>query len=380
MSFNQKGEKKRILIVSTAYLPLIGGAELAVREITDRLGDNYDFSLICARLDSKLPSKERIGSVAIERVGFGSSFDKIILPFAVFLKAFREKRPDVLWVIMAVQGAFGALFFKIVRPKTKMLLTLQEGDPEELILKKIGIFYPLWRQIFRRADYIQVISRYLKNFAIRHGAVTTIEVIPNGVDFQKIKNTSVFKKFKAKKNEALIISTSRLAYKNGMDTLIEAMGILVADGHRDLRLAIAGSGPDESKLRDLAKRLKIESFVDFLGLIEPDDVASFLKAGDVFVRPSRAEGLGSSFLEAMAVGLPVIGTRVGGIPDFLEDQKTGLFCKVDDPKDLASKIKLLLSNKKLYENIALGGKNLVDSNYDWSNIAMRMKKIFDSMT
>ena len=113
------------------------------------------------------------------------------------------------------------------------------------------------------------------------------------------------------------------------------------------------------KLKDLAKELKVDDIVQFLGHIEPEKVYEHLAEADIFVRPSRSEGLGSSFLEAMGAGLPIIATPVGGIPDFLKDGETGLFCEVDDPQDLAKKIKLLMADEELAKQISENGRQLI---------------------
>ena len=110
-----------------------------------------------------------------------------------------------------------------------------------------------------------------------------------------------------------------------------------------------------------------------MGHIEPEKVYDYLAVADIFVRPSRSEGLGSSFLEAMGAGLPIIATPVGGIPDFLKDGETGLFCEVDDPQDLAEKIKLLMADETLAKRIAENGRQLVLEKYNWDNIAKQIQ-------
>ena len=78
--------KPRIVIFSTAYYPFVGGAEVAIKEITDRLASQFDFEMITARLDAKLAKEEQIGSVLVHRIGFGSNFDKLLVPFLGALK------------------------------------------------------------------------------------------------------------------------------------------------------------------------------------------------------------------------------------------------------------------------------------------------------
>lgn len=374
------GTRKRILVVTTAYLPLIGGAEIAVKEITDRLGDEYSFDLITTRTNKDLAKKENIGRVSVYRVG-GWVY---LFPFWVMIKALRG-RYDIIWSIMASYGAFSIPFTKIIKPRLKFLLTLQEGDHENHILERVGIFRPFYIWIFKSADYIQAISNYLAGFARHHGAISSIDIVPNGVDLEKFRN---LENKKLKKDKIIIITTSRLVYKNGIDTLIQAAKELKSLLHdANYLIQIIGAGPDRSKLEDLTRELDVNNIVEFVGEVNPDEIPKYLANADIFVRASRSEGLGNSFLEAMAAGLPIIGTDVGGIPDFLRDPSnssgqapTGLFTRMDDSKDLAAKIELLIKNRELREKIAKNGQELIFNNYSWDKVANDMGVIFNKIT
>jgi len=379
--------KKRVLIFSLAYIPFVSGAELAVKEITDRIND-LDFDLITLRFDRKWAKKEKIGNVNVYRIGGG----KLFFPFFAFWKArklHKKNGYDSVWSIMANRAGFAALFFKLWHPKVKYLLTLQEGDTLDYPEKRMGLakifIGGLFKKVFTKADYVQAISNYLADWARNMGAKAPIEVVPNGVDLNnlksKISNLPAGEAGLKNKEEKIIITTSRLVYKNGVDVLIRAISNLKslpageAGKNSNIKLWILGSGSEEKKLKNLAKELKVEEVVQFLGHIEPGKVYEYLMEADIFVRPSRTEGLGSSFLEAMGAGLPVIGTAVGGIPDFLKDGETGLFCKVDDPKDLAEKIKKLITDEEFAKRIAENGRRLVLEKYNWDDIAKRMKNL-----
>ena len=167
-----------------------------------------------------------------------------------------------------------------------------------------------------------------------------------------------------------IITTSSLIPRNGIDTLIQACGLLKIKW----QLTIAGDGPERQKLEELAEKLEIRPKVQFLGRVLNSKIPQLLKTSDIFVRPSRFEGFGASFIEAMAVGLPTIGTPVGGIVDFLTDNKTGFMVLPDKPIELAKKIEFIHDHPKLAKKVASAGQKLVRQKYNWDKIA---DKVFE---
>ena len=383
---------------------------MAVDEIAKRT-DDFKFDLITARMDRKLSIKDKYNNINIYRVGFGfKTLDKFLLPFLGYFKAKKlnnENNYNIAWSIMASHASIAAAFLKIFKPKIKLLLTLQEGDEEEH-LKRYAfgneILYKFFIQpwhllVFRKADYAAAISNDLKQRALRGGVKGRVEVVPNGVDIARFQTppssadqgwVSDFRfqindfknKLEIKDNEKVIITTSRLVKKNGINDLIKAIKQTTDDRrHTTVKLLICGIGEDEKKLKDLAKDLKIENKVMFLGQVDHKDLPKYLWMSDIFCRPSLSEGLGNSFLEAMAAGLPVVATPVGGIPDFLEDGKTGWFCKVRDPDSIAEKIKYILDekNKEEVERVVKNAKKMVEEKYNWDSISVKYKEIFNNL-
>lgn len=375
---------KKILIFSTAYLPFIGGAEIAVKEITDR-AETIQFDMITARLNRKLPKREKIGKVDVHRVGIGwPLFDKYFLAFyghKLAEKLNKERKYDLIWAIMASYGGFAAMFFKRKNRAMPFLLTLQEGDDPEYIKRRVGVFKNLFKEIFRRTNYIQAISNFLSRWAGEQGATCPIEVVPNGVTVEKFRLPVGENNFKLKNelnledSDKIIITVSRLVKKNGVDDIIKSLAYLPSN----IKLLIAGNGPDRKMLLELARELKLYERIIFLGQVTQVDLPNYLAIADIFVRPSLSEGQGISFLEAMASGVPIVATPVGGIIDFLIDGETGLFCKVRNPESIAEKIKIYLKNKELTDKIKINARELVIKNYDWDLIAKRMEKIFEKV-
>jgi len=372
--------KKTILIFSTAYLPLIGGAELAMQEITGRIRD-FDFVLITARMRRAYPPQERIGNVEVRRIGVGlPALDKILVGIGGMLTArrlMRERPVCLFWGMMASYASMAPALLSLLRLNqgVPFLLTLQEGDSEVHIARgRLGLVRYGWRFMLRHASHIQVISNYLDGMARTYGYTGDITLVPNGVDTNRITR-NVERRTQEKK---VIITVSRLVEKNGVDTLIRAFAE-VYKKYPLSELHIVGDGPLRFELEALSRVLGVGKATTFFGAVPYEKVPEHLAEADIFARPSRSEGLGTAFLEAMAAGLPILGTPVGGIVDFLRDGETGLVCNVDDADDLADKICALLENRELYERLQKNGRQLVESEYSWDSVAERMKNIMNSL-
>jgi len=371
---------KKILIFSTAYFPFVGGAEVAVKEITDRLGNDFVFGMITARIDRKLPKEEKIGNVNVYRVGIGwPIFDKYYLAFfgqKLAQKIHKKNKYDSIWSIMASYGGFAALSFKNKNKQIPFLLTLQEGDNPEYIRRRVGFLKNKFRNIFKSADHIQCISNFLASWAKEQGAECPVEVVPNAVDINKFQGTNSKAQIPTLKEEdKILITTSRLVKKNAISDVIKSLEYLPDN----FKFLVLGLGEELDNLKFLAKEKKVYDRVIFVGQVDHKDLPKYLHISDIFIRPSLSEGLGNSFLEAMVAGVPVIGTEVGGIPDFLEDGETGLFCEVSNPKSIAEKVELLLNNDELRKKIIENGKKLVEEKHDWVKISQDMKNIFNKL-
>ena len=391
---------KHVLIFSFVYYPrYIGGAEVAVKEITDRISvSEIEFDLIALRIDKNLPKFERIGNVNVHRVGFVGSqkqssdslpwylhVNKYLYPFfsRAKAKALQKTRDySATWAIMANYSGFGALFFKSARPDIPFILTLQEGDPIDYIKKRVRFVYPLFKKIFADADIIQTISNYLADFAREMGG-KNIVVVPNGVDVVKFSaeisqsEISAVKEVIGKKQDDIfLVTASRLVVKNAVSDIVKALKFLP----ENVKLLVCGTGYEEKNLRALVEKLSLGGRVVFKGFVSQNDLPKYLRACEVFVRPSLSEGFGNSFIEAMAARIPVVATSVGGIVDFLEDKKTGLFCAVSEPKDLAKKVEIYMRDVFLREEIIDNAFEMVKEKYDWNLVASDMReKVFQKI-
>src|SRR3989344_618664 len=309
----------RILIFSLAYYPgFVGGAEVAIKEIIDRIDpDEITFDIIS--------------------VSNPSFFQKIFYPITAFFKAVRlhkKNKYDAVWSMMASYAGFAGLLFKLFRKDIRFILTIQEGE----------------------------------NFGIRNILKLFFRTRKSHAELEILKR-NLGKKI----DDVFLITTGRLVEKNAVNNIIESLLFMP----ENIKLLIVGQGVLENELKNLATNLKLTDRVRFAGFIDHASLPSYLHISDIFVRPSLSEGFGISFIEAMAARIPVIATPVGGIPDFIKDGETGLFCEAGNPKSIAQKVEKLIKDKESRDYIINNAERMVKEKYDWNLIANDMKsKVF----
>ncbi len=398
---------KRVLIFSLTYYPrFVGGAEVALKEITDRISpEEIEFHMVTLRLDSELPEEEKIGNVIVHRIGLTwkaptiADLQKFPLKLTKYWYQFSAARAaeklhqqyhfDGIWAMMAHSCAVPAGIFKKWHPEVKYLLTLQEGDPPEYIERLARPVWPLFKRGFTSADALQPISTFLLNWGRRMGFTGEAEIIPNAVNtahFSQAITPEARNSTRAaivlKSDDVALVTTSRLVHKNAVDDVIRAIALLPENVH----FVIYGIGPDEAMLKKLSKESGTERRIHFMGQIGHDEMPRALKSCDIFIRPSRSEGMGNSFIEAMAAELPVIATQEGGIADFLFDAKrnpdkkpTGWAVDKDSPEQIAEAVKDIIGNPLAVAQVLETARELAIEKYDWNLIAARMKTLFDRL-
>jgi glycosyltransferase involved in cell wall biosynthesis len=316
--------------------------------------------------------------------------NKFLYQFGAAWKALelhKQHAFDGAWAMMAHSAGVPAALFTLVYPNVKLILTLQEGDPPEYVEKKMRILWPLFKRAFVTAEVVQPISNFLAAWARRMGTKGEIVVIPNGVDTARFSDgatpsdvTELQDELGKKMGDVYLVTSSRLVHKNAVDDLILSLTRL----SENVRLLILGSGPDEEKLKRLAEEAGVADRVIWKGHVGHGELPAYLKASDIFVRASRSEGMGNSFIEAMAAGVPVVATQEGGIADFLFDEQrnpdkpvTGWAVDTDSPEDIARAVTEIMSRREKVGAVVRTARALVVERYDWNRIAGEMKdKVF----
>lgn len=176
--------------------------------------------------------------------------------------------------------------------------------------------------------------------------------------------------------EPIIGMIARLSDVKGPDILIEAMHSVLKH-IPNAKLLLVGEGKMESELRTMVNRLELEEHVRFFSIVS--QTQEMLPLFDIFAMPSRQEGLGLSIMEAQAVGLPVIATRVGGIPSLIEDGKTGVLVEPENSGALAEAIVKLFEDKGRMRTIGTAGRIFIQQNYSSDSMVDKTTKLYVSL-
>lgn len=239
----------------------------------------------------------------------------------------------------------------------------------------------LLKEKVARSKFAVTISEYNKNFLIEKGAdKEKINVIHCGVD------TASFSEREEKKlsNPPVLGALGRMVEKKGFDVLIAACEILKKEGIV-FKLQIAGGGPLKDELENLASRLDVMDRIDFMGSISHEDVYDWLKSLDAFVLPCKKDEYGDMdgipvvLMEAMLSGVPVITTRISGIPELVEDGLTGLLCEPNDALCLTKKIQDLIKNNERRKEFRSSAISKVKADFELSDNVKRLSILLDNL-
>lgn len=256
---------------------------------------------------------------------------------------------DLLHVHYAIPHATSAYLAKQIlngKRDLKIITTLHGTD-----ITLVGLepsFLPLVKFSIEQSDGVTAVSRFLKEKTItNYSCDKDIKVIPNFVDTDLYKPISngEFKKHIADENEKLLVHTSNFrVVKRVADTIriFEKIHDKIPS-----KLILVGDGPDRSECERLCRQIGLDNKVIFLG--KQDGLVEILTSSDIFLIPSQSESFGLAALEAMACGLPVISSSVGGLPELIRHNETGYIAEIGDIDRMAKYTLELLSNERKYK-------------------------------
>lgn len=340
----------------------IAGAEVLVAETIRRLGDRIDPVVFC--LDVVGPLGGRLLREGVPVVAFGRKpgFD-----FSVskrMAKEIRERRVEVLHAHQYTPFFYGAIAARLSGHRPKVIFTEHGRHFPDVVSTRRRLANRLVMD--RLADYVNAVCAFsarslseVEGFSKRR-----IEVIPNGVDLPRYGRiadiVSLRRHLGLDPSRRYIATVARFHPVKDHRTLLHAFSEVAAVRH-DVDLLLAGDGVLRDTLEKLAVELRVDQRVQFLGV--RNDVASLLAASDVFALTSVSEAASITLLEAMASGLPVVVTAVGGNPEIVRDGVDGLLAPRGDSHAIARAIVRVLDDGRLAFNMGQSGAERVRTQF-----------------
>ena len=365
----------KILIVTHMLYPEhVGGREKYVVRLAEEWGSAHQVGIVCytSRDDwSEFRGKVRIH--AVQWLPKPSLISQIMLVITTVLVTLVHHY-QIVYVNSFTAPELAGLFNKLITRKPYVVAI---HNPSELLSSHLPRFSSYVKKtILLNASHVIAVSKELIRLLLQYAFVPREKVshIPPGVDQELFEYTysSSAKETHSESTAPLIITSRRLVKEKGIDVLLKAIKALKDDEFL-VRCVIVGTGPESHSLAQLSEKLGIQSQVTFTGLIKDERLKRLISSADCCVIPSRREGTPVALLEYMALGKPVVATRVGGIAGILPDKE--LTVPPNKPIILASKIEMLLENEAFAERVGTKNRKAAEQ-YAWSKIAARILGIF----
>lgn len=369
----------RVIILTPFFRPIMGGVESNAERLARYfVSIGFTVTVLTKRLTTELPDREAVDGFTVVRIGrFGprSPSAKWLMLRAVYRWLVDHRQEyDVVCSIDCRGVGLAALAARrrtgrrvIAQPQTTGVLVPEGGT---------GIFRQtmgrLVGQLYARSDAIACIARTIEREALAAGVPRAkVHYLPNAIDMVRFhvpsaaERASLRNRFAIPDGSVVCVFLGRLSREKGLMELMEAWKLL-----RPERAVLLVAGPDMTHhawdvgpaARAFAAQQGLDGSVRFLG--PTDDVAGLMGAADIAVQPSHFEALGLSAVEALACGVPVVASAVGGLLDFVRDDDNGVTCPPRNGQALATALDRLLSDPARRARLAARARPSVETTYD----------------
>jgi glycosyltransferase involved in cell wall biosynthesis len=320
----------------------LSGAEIATYHIAKHLAKLGHEVHVVTSLDKGLSKETTERGFYIHRVRAIRKPNLFTLSFLI--PAFREVKrinPDVIHAQSVFLGLCAFL--------------AKKGFGKPYVVCSHGELYFSWafkalisKQVFANANAVIALTDDMKR-TISEVYTGDVYVVPNGIELEDFGNLSKDKsrrELNIGEGDRVLIFVGRFRPEKDMTSLIKAMRIMV-ERNQKVKLVVVGGGPQERRLKKLAAELNLVQQVNFVGQVPHEKVSGYMAAADVLVLPSLSEGFPVVLPEAMACGLPIVATKVGGIPEIVTDGENGLLVEPRNPEQIAEAVLIILEHDEL---------------------------------
>jgi len=375
MTSTHKGNKKIHLLHLVRSLK-IAGAEILLFHYIKSLGtERYEHYVYNFGYDG--PIRERLENLGVpviigpKRASIKNPI-KFIIRFLALLKDLiyfiGNNHIEIIQSHLSHANQLAVVVAKITRipvfPTVHNTMEFEDRrsrwDPRVYIVKLVNFI------IYKLADRIVAVSEEVKKITCQRFRLkdSKIAVVKNGITFDDTVHHPVdlAKEFPESSNKIKLIAVGRLYYQKAIDVLVRAVAEVINSGMNNLFVMVVGDGEEKLQLNTLIQNLHLENHIKLFGIRQ--NAIRLMEASDLFVMPSRFEGLSIAMIEAMACGLPIIASDAPGIRDHIQNGQNGIIFPVEDYKAMAKCIRQLAEDKKLRIKLSHGAKKSFKKEFD----------------
>ena len=360
----------RIALISADFAPNIGGVAAHVVELGKALADlGEEVHVVTRPLGEMREKRQHWNSMQVHRPAIPSGKPLYSWLLGSWLKRFcRHYRPDILHV----HG------LRPLEASRNLPLPVIFTNHTSGYLKRIAKGKRERRRMGRRLDHVAHVlapSQELCDATSAAGYAGPIDFISNGVDIDRFTPgpTTLREELGIAANEVVVLLARRLVEKNGVCVFAEATAAL-----RDLpvRFLFAGDGSEQDKVESILRQNGMHSNSLFMGAVPNTGMPEVYRLADLSVLPSFMEATSITGLESMATGLPLIGTRVGGIPTLIQEGESGLLVEPGNPEALGQALRTLVENPDQRRSMGIAARKRAVDHFAWSHIASLTRDIY----
>ncbi len=367
----------RILCVNYEYPPLGGGAGNATANIAREMVGLGEEVMVLTSAFKGLPKREERDGYVVRRIPTLRAHKDHCRPFemATFMlssclavpRAARAFKADAVVAFFGLPCGPAAWLAK-KRLGIPYIVSLRGGDVPGFQPYDLKNYHrltaPLIHFLWRGASHVVANSQGLRNLALSTSGGVPVSIIPNGVDARLFSPLEI-----RPDGPVRLLFVGRVVRQKGLDVLFDALAGL--DASLAWTLAVVGDGPARVELAARANRLGLMEKIRFLGWQGREAMPGLYREADIFVFPSRDEGMPNAVLEAMASGLPVVATRISGNEELVRHDETGLLVPPEDTAALGQALARLLSRTEDRAAMGEGARRLAETEYSWKSVARR---------
>ena len=377
----KKRPARRALRIGITCYPTFGGSGIVATELGRRLACRGDLvHFISMALPYRLPAYERnvfFHEVPTESYPlFGQNPPLPLMLASMMADVAETQRLDVLHVHYAMPFATSAFLAKqLVAPRRLPVVTTLHGT-DITVVGQQPAFFRMTKFSIESSDRITAVSQALKDATVESlGIARPIEVIPNFVDPDVFAPRRRRTHMLAPAGARVLMHASNFRPVKNVEMVVK---IFAAVHERmDARLVMVGDGPEKPRAEQLARALGVAKHVLFLG--NQEVMEELLPLADVFLLPSSTESFGLVALEAMSAGVPVVASRVGGLPELIESGQNGFLEPPDSLEAHVRAVLRLLGDETLRRRFGRAGRKVARERFDVDRVVSRYRKVYEGL-